>query len=134
MSKYAEYLPELKTSTLFRNMTDEQLIAIGKQYTRLPVPAFCGTLSAGMPDRFSMTKKAAETQEEAFSLACEEFYLKPEGIYEEKDGCYWLYDAGSGIAYVMIGVQVKLRTTLAINMFLNMFVISVSLTYLPALE
>ena len=95
----AEIDLDAMTDDDFRNMTDEQLIAIGKQYTRLPVPAFCGTLSAGMPDRFSMTKKAAETQEEAFSLACEEFYLKPEGIYEEKGGCYWLYEAGSGIAY-----------------------------------
>ncbi|MBR3447481.1 MAG: hypothetical protein IKH27_06740 [Oscillospiraceae bacterium] len=83
----------------FRNMTDEQLMAIGKQYTRLPVPAFCGTLPAGFPDRFSMTKKAAENQEEAFSLASEEFELKPDSIYEEKGGCYWLYEAGSGIAY-----------------------------------
>ena len=28
MSKYAEYLPELKTSTLFRNMTDEQIVSV----------------------------------------------------------------------------------------------------------
>ncbi len=28
MSKYAEYLPELKTSTLFRNMTDGQIISL----------------------------------------------------------------------------------------------------------
>ena len=95
----AEIDLDAMTDDDFRNMTDEQLIAIGKQYTRLPVPAFCGTLSAGFPDRFSMTKKAAENQEEAFSLACEEFELKPDSIYEEKDGCYWLYEAGSGIAY-----------------------------------
>ncbi len=25
--------------------------------------------------------------------------MKPDSIYEEKDGCYWLYEAGSGIAY-----------------------------------
>ncbi|MBR3420114.1 MAG: hypothetical protein IKG82_15630 [Oscillospiraceae bacterium] len=95
----AEIDLDAMTDEYFRNMTDEQLIAIGKQYTRLPVPAFCGTLPAGFPDRFSMTKKAADNQEEAFSLACEEFELKPDSIYEEKDGCYWLYDAGSGIAY-----------------------------------
>ena len=95
----AEIGLDAMTDEDFRNMTDEQLIAIGKQYTRLPVPAFCGTLSAGFPDRPAMTKKAAENQEEAFALVCEEFELKPDSIYEEKDGCYWLYEAGSGIAY-----------------------------------
>lgn len=95
----AEIGLDAMTDDDFRNMTDEQLMAIGKQYTRLPVPAFCGTLSAGFPDWPAMTKKAAENQEEAFSLACEEFYPEPFGLYEEKEGCYWLYDAGSGIAY-----------------------------------
>ena len=25
--------------------------------------------------------------------------MQPESLYEEKEGCYWLYEAGSGIAY-----------------------------------
>ena len=87
------------TDADFRTMSDEMLTALAKQNTFTLRPSFCGDLSAGFPDRCAVTKKAAETQEEAFALVCDEFYLKPESVFEEKDGFYWLYAAGSGVAY-----------------------------------
>lgn len=95
----AEIDLDTMTDEDFRDLTDEQLITLGKQYTRLKAPAFCGELPAGIGDQLSMTGKAAHSQEEAFAVACAEKIPQPESLFSEKKGCWWLYDAGSGMAY-----------------------------------
>ena len=84
----------------FLNITDDELIALAKQYNSLLQPEYCSFLPHDVTEwRIELAEKSAENTAEAFALARERFGGSPTVETEKKHGQWWLYASGSGLVY-----------------------------------